>query len=121
MSINDVLRARFDSMSPDEKVLLYQDLRDLPDGVCPDQDDSRYVICNGSSFLTNFHLDGRAHSFNFGRKGAILFDNEFEARMVLSLLCGLTTWDFSIDRFDWMVKKLTKVKVRVKSQTQSQK
>lgn len=114
MSINEVLRQKLDSMSPDEKVQLYQDLNDLPDGVCPDQGDSHYVITNGSAFLTEFRLEGRGYRYNFRPKGAILFDNEVDAQMVLSLLFGLSTWDFSIDRSHWMIKKLTVVNPRVK-------
>lgn len=105
----DFLREKIYSMSGPQ-------LRDLLDSLSGGfiEDGSRYVITNGSASLTEFHLVGRSHSYNFSTNGAIIFENENEARMVLALLCGLTAWDFDLDCSSWEIKKIVSVKPRVK-------
>lgn len=113
MSFSNLCNQLLGSLSSDELVQLHQDLKDLPDAVCPDQDNAHYVITNGFAFLTSFHLDGRAHRYDFYTKGAILFDSENEANIVLALLYGLSSYHLEPSP-SWRVEKLTKVVVRKK-------
>ena len=113
MCVERLIEELTSSMTQDEIVQLERDLLDLYDGFCPDQDNAHYVITNGPAFLTNFHLDGRAHRYDFRTKGAILFDSENEANMVLALLYGLSSYHLDPSP-SWRVKKLIRVKVRKK-------
>lgn len=113
MCVERLIEELISPLTQDELVQLERDLLDLPDGVCPDQDNAHYVITNGHVFLTNFHLDGRAHRYDIRPRGAIIFDSENEANMVLALLYGLASYHIE-DVPHWRVQKLTKVKVRKK-------